>query len=311
MAGRKILIADDSLTIQKVIRLALAGEGYDIQAVSDGTEALQQIAVFRPDVVLIDVLLPNQSAFEVKEAINQHEDLAHVRFVLMSSAYEKYDEDRATRLGFHGRLTKPFDPTSLRQVLAETLSHPDAKAPDLATDLPPPLPPPFKSGSEESTSSGTSTDLDIRNLTESTIRMSGLDDFEWNIHESGKKEPSLPPLPALSDLGDSNFDLDAPLADATRHESSAEHDLPEHLTEDYTQDFTVDITGSNFLPSPGAPHSDASQTSLEAQVDPSQLEAMVSRELHSTLEKMAQKLLPEIAEKIIKQEIHRLLKEMN
>src|SRR5271163_365935 len=112
---KKLLVADDSLTIQKVIRLALSNEGYEIQAVSDGNDAIQQISLFRPDVVLIDVSLPGKSAFEVKRAVNTHEDLRGVRFVLMSSAFEKIDEKQLATVIFDGRLTKPFDPAHLRQ----------------------------------------------------------------------------------------------------------------------------------------------------------------------------------------------------
>src|SRR3954467_12761408 len=122
MPGKKLLVADDSLTIQKVIRLALSNEGYEIQAVSDGNDALQQISLFRPDVVLIDVSLPGKTAFEVKREINQLDDLEEVRFVLMSSAFEKVDEVQATEVNFHGQLTKPFDPAHLRQILIEVLA---------------------------------------------------------------------------------------------------------------------------------------------------------------------------------------------
>src|SRR5271170_2763089 len=126
--AKKLLVADDSLTIQKVIRLALSGassgqgEGYEIQTVSDGNDAIQQISLFRPDAVLIDVSLPGKSAFEVKRAINVHEDLDRVRFVLMSSAFEKVDEDQAKEVLFHARLTKPFDPAHLREILTQVLS---------------------------------------------------------------------------------------------------------------------------------------------------------------------------------------------
>ncbi|MGZ3708565.1 MAG: response regulator, partial [Bdellovibrionota bacterium] len=159
MPGKKLLVADDSLTIQKVIRLALSNEGYEIQAVSDGNDAIQQIALFRPDVVLIDVSLPGKSAFEVKRAINEQGDLEEVRFVLMSSAFEKVDEPQAEEVRFHGRLTKPFDPAHLRQVLTDVLAQVAAKRmektsllsrpmPDASDDdhesesvSPPPLPP--------------------------------------------------------------------------------------------------------------------------------------------------------------------------
>ncbi len=123
MAGQKILVADDSLTIQKVIRLALSNEGYDIQAISDGNDAVQQISLFRPDIVLIDVSLPGKSAFEVKRAINELLDFEEVRFVLMSSAFEKVDEDQAEEVKFHSRLTKPFDPAHLRQILTEVMDQ--------------------------------------------------------------------------------------------------------------------------------------------------------------------------------------------
>src|SRR3954469_4431163 len=108
MAGKKLLVADDSLTIQKVIRLALSNEGHEIQTVSDGNDAIQQISLFRPDAVLIDVSLPGKSAFEVKRETNQLEDLSEVRFILMSSAFEKVDEVQLEEVQFHGRLTKPF-----------------------------------------------------------------------------------------------------------------------------------------------------------------------------------------------------------
>src|SRR4051794_24785060 len=127
MPGKKLLVADDSLTIQKVIRLALSNEGHDIQAVSDGNDAIQQISLFRPDVVLIDVSLPGKTAFEVKRSINEHVDLEEVRFVLMSSAFEKVDEVQVEEVKFHGRLTKPFDPAHLRQVLTDVLAQITAK----------------------------------------------------------------------------------------------------------------------------------------------------------------------------------------
>ena len=75
MAGKKILVADDSLTIQKVIRLALSGDGYEIQTVSDGKEALEQASLFRPDICIIDVSLPQFDAYQVREHFLSKPDL--------------------------------------------------------------------------------------------------------------------------------------------------------------------------------------------------------------------------------------------
>lgn len=138
-ASNRLLVADDSLTIQKVIRLALSNEGYDIQAVSDGNDAVEQIFLFRPNLVLIDVSLPGLNAFEVKREINQHPEHAQTRFVLMSSAFEKIDEIQAADVKFQGRLTKPFDPAHLRQIILEALNKgvvPKAPLPSMP-NLPP------------------------------------------------------------------------------------------------------------------------------------------------------------------------------
>ena len=270
--GKKILVADDSLTIQKVIRLALSNEGYEIQAVSDGNEATQQISLMRPDLVLIDVSLPGKSAFEVKRMINDQPDARNVKFILMSSAFEKVDETQADQVKFHGRLTKPFDPASLRETISEvlasaTMSAPQSLSPSPILDelwdnsIPPPLPP------ISSPESPPSEDSDIRNLTESTIRMSGLDDFQWSVNE-----PSLKPPAGLMDAGGNTFPLDPP--------------PPPSVT----------LPGIEPPPPPQLATAPSSAPSTD------KVEEIVRKEL--------QRLLPEVAERVIKQEIHRLLTEM-
>jgi CheY-like chemotaxis protein len=166
MPQRKLLVADDSLTIQKVIRLALSssaasgGDSYEIQTVSDGDGALQQLSLFRPDIILVDVNLPKKSAVELKTEVDAlGTEFSNLRFVLLSSAFEKLDESSIERAGFQFRLSKPFDPAHLRQVLASvgaTLAGPLStdsvtagppvlamdikKGDELTTDFPPPAP---------------------------------------------------------------------------------------------------------------------------------------------------------------------------
>ncbi len=141
--SKKILVADDSLTIQKVIRLALSNEGYDIQTVSDGNEALETISLFRPAVVLVDISLPKVSAFEILETANEDGTHQRTKFILMSSSYDEIDEDKANRCHFDGRLTKPFDPAHLRSVIQEALNARENTA-EIPIIQSPPVPPPFK-----------------------------------------------------------------------------------------------------------------------------------------------------------------------
>jgi CheY-like chemotaxis protein len=145
--AKKILVADDSVTIQKVIRLALSHEGYDIQAVSKGSDALETLPLFRPDIVLIDVSLPEKGAFEIIQKARQDSLTKHTKFVLMSSSYDQIPEEELKSNPLDGRLTKPFDPTHLRKVIHQCLGIPDqprSKPNPLAKPqkTPPPPPPP-------------------------------------------------------------------------------------------------------------------------------------------------------------------------
>jgi CheY-like chemotaxis protein len=360
MPGKKLLVADDSLTIQKVIRLALSNEGYEIQAVSDGNDAIQQILLSRPDIVLIDVSLPSQTAFEVKREINSHGDLEEVRFVLMSSAFEKVDEAQASEVLFHGRLTKPFDPAHLRQVLVDVLAQVTAKRmektsilqrpqeemslpsppdhlgdalddslsdalprelsdevekedvhsnwdhPGILPDDLPPLPPDEREAVRELWDSGEDLkenqfkldppefpteepiqaphqggEEDIRNLMESTYKMSGMEDYQWSVQEPSLKpfpkmlEPTVPPPPLSADF---NF--------SERVSSAA-------------------ANASNSF-SPSLPLQSGASISPITQ---EQMESLIREQVEAALTRMAQKLLPEIAERLIKQEIHKMLSE--
>lgn len=213
MVGKKILVADDSLTIQKVIRLALSNEGYELRAVSDGHDAAQQISVWKPDVILIDISLPSKNAFEVKREINQHSDLSSIRFILMWSAFEKIDELQAAEVIFHGRLMKPFDPASLRQVLTQALDTVDLptdtlppfqKETDSLWDEPAAAPPPPGPALDFP-----DLDAEIKTLTESTLKITGVDhldnldpDKHFFANERGRSSPStssLPPIPVQED----------------------------------------------------------------------------------------------------------------
>jgi CheY-like chemotaxis protein len=132
-ASKKILVADDSLTIQKVIRLALSGDGYEIQTVSNGKEAVEQASLFRPDICIVDVSLPHFDAYQIREQFLAKPDLKNIPIILMSSAFEKVDESRAQNLGFAGHLIKPFDPSHLRSTLLAVVNQTPQNDPVTAT----------------------------------------------------------------------------------------------------------------------------------------------------------------------------------
>lgn len=302
MTALKLLVADDSVTIQKVIRLALSNEGYDIQTVADGNNALQQIAILRPDIVLIDVTLPGRNAFEVKKAINEDVDLNDVRFVLMSSAFEKVDEAQAHEVGFHARLTKPFDPAHLREVLSQVIAT--------RKILP--------------SSEGLSLDDDIRRLTESTIRITNLGDFETLDSNQDQIPPPIPsPKRESPQFEPTPLDLDRIPKDAfewsvqepkLKPSVSPRNEAPEvpFPLEDMDS-YSLKNYPSLPLPTelPPLPSLQPSQTTLaEAMaISEKEIEKMVSERVEEALRKITQGILPGVIEKIVKEEIHRLLSE--
>jgi CheY-like chemotaxis protein len=113
----KLLVADDSATIQKVVSLAFSDEDVIIETVSSGYAAMNSARIFKPDVVLADVLMPGGSGYEVCERIKQDPELAGTPVILMVGAFESFDEVEASRVKCDGHLTKPFDTSELIQMV--------------------------------------------------------------------------------------------------------------------------------------------------------------------------------------------------
>ena len=115
LAGRKLLLADDSATIQKVVDLTFADEGVRVLAVSSGQEALDKILDFAPDIVLADVFMPSPDGYEVCRYVKTNEKLKHIPVVLLVGSFEPFDEAEARRVGADDILTKPF--SSIRRLI--------------------------------------------------------------------------------------------------------------------------------------------------------------------------------------------------
>jgi CheY-like chemotaxis protein len=115
LAGRKLLLADDSITIQKIVALTFADEGVQVVCVNNGREAIERLEELLPDVVLADVFMPLVSGYEVCEYIKQNEKLKDIPVMLLVGSFEPFDEEEARRVGANDTLTKPFQ--SIRRLL--------------------------------------------------------------------------------------------------------------------------------------------------------------------------------------------------
>lgn len=124
----RVLLADESPTIKKVIQLALQDYSVEVKAVPVGIDVVPIAKVFQPDVIFVDVLLVKKSGYEVARDIKRDPELGKIPVVLLWNSLMGIDEVKAKDSGANKRLEKPFEVETLRSIIQElspkTVSHP-------------------------------------------------------------------------------------------------------------------------------------------------------------------------------------------
>lgn len=118
---KNLLLADDSITIQKVVGITFAGEDFKITAVDNGEDAIARARELRPDVILADVVMPRRNGYEVCEAIKTDPALQHIPVLLLAGTFESFDESRARAVRADGHIAKPFESQALINKVKELL----------------------------------------------------------------------------------------------------------------------------------------------------------------------------------------------
>ena len=114
---RRLLLADDSVTIRKVVELTFAEEGIEVISAGDGDMAMQKFVEHTPDIVLVDVEMPGSSGYQICEMIKADESTQHIPVLLLVGSFEPFDQDAAERARANGFLTKPFH--SIRELVSK------------------------------------------------------------------------------------------------------------------------------------------------------------------------------------------------
>lgn len=104
----KILLADDSVTIRKVVELTFADEGIDVVSVADGDAAMLAFVADQPDIVIADVNMPGIGGYKLCEIIKEDETTHDIPVVLLTGTFEPFDAGEASRVGANYYFTKPF-----------------------------------------------------------------------------------------------------------------------------------------------------------------------------------------------------------
>ncbi len=125
-----LLLADDSVTIQRVIEMTFADEDVRVVTVGDGREAIERIVADPPDIVLADTNMPEKDGYEVSAFVKAESARSGIPVVLLTGAFEPVDDQRAREVGCDAVLVKPFEPTAVLTRVRELLGlPPDAGTP--------------------------------------------------------------------------------------------------------------------------------------------------------------------------------------
>lgn len=123
----KILLADGSVTVQKIITLTFSDEGVEVMTVNNGDEAINQLQHLRPALVMADVSIPGKNGYDICQFVKNHPDMKDTPVILLVPAFETFDEERARHVGADQHLTKPFQ--SIRTLIStvKALLRPSVK----------------------------------------------------------------------------------------------------------------------------------------------------------------------------------------
>jgi CheY-like chemotaxis protein len=136
---KTLLLVDDSVTIQRVVELTFAHEDVRIVSMSDGQRALQWLEVDKPDIVVVDVGVPEVDGYTVASRVKASKRHKNVPILLLAGAFEPVDEARLREIGCDGVIVKPFEPKQLVERVKELIDLTPARATPRPASAPEPV----------------------------------------------------------------------------------------------------------------------------------------------------------------------------
>ena len=111
--GYRILIVDDEPNIVTSLEFLMRRNDYEVRVASNGEEALRLVEAFRPNLLLLDVMMPQRNGFEVCRKIRENPALGEVKIVMLTAKGREVERDRGLGLGANAYVTKPFSTKEL------------------------------------------------------------------------------------------------------------------------------------------------------------------------------------------------------
>ena len=127
MDRKRILVVDDEIYIVHILEFTLTMEGFDVITAADGDEALRRIEQDRPDLVVLDIMMPRLDGYEVCRRLRQDEEWRELPIILLSAKGRQIDRETGLSLGADDYIIKPFSPRRLLEKIRGLLERKDLK----------------------------------------------------------------------------------------------------------------------------------------------------------------------------------------
>ena len=118
--GKTVLVAEDKASLTKMLQFLFLSRGLNVQIAFNGEEALAKASELRPDLILLDIMMPKMDGFEVLERLQESEGTASIPVIMLTARKSREDMDKATSLGAVEYITKPFKAV---EVVDKVLRH--------------------------------------------------------------------------------------------------------------------------------------------------------------------------------------------
>ena len=119
---KKILIADDKPEVVELVRVTLEREDYEIVDASNGKEALKKARLEKPDLILLDIVMPKMDGFEVCRKLKKDPEIKDIPILMLTAKGQEGDKKRGREVGASDYITKPFSPSALLIKIEEILA---------------------------------------------------------------------------------------------------------------------------------------------------------------------------------------------
>ena len=111
--GARVLVVEDEADVAEMIRYNLGKEGYDVRVAANGTDALRQVKDARPDVILLDIMVPHLNGWEICRRLKQDRETVAIPVIMVTGRVEEGDKVLGFEMGADDYVTKPFSPREL------------------------------------------------------------------------------------------------------------------------------------------------------------------------------------------------------